>query len=327
MLMQKRYEFLLEAESPIAHHQENLGNQAIAMRRKVRQPDGSFEHVVTITADTMRHQIREAAAYSFLDAAGLLSEQALSRAACRLLFAGGVVTGRGDTGSISLDRYREMVELCPPLGLLGGCADSRVIPGRLSVDDAQLVCVETEHYLPQWVREQVNVLDSCRSHVEEQTRVRMDPMLNPEKRALLTSGEQVAATAQLTAGERAHETDSAIDRAEAKSSMLPRSFEVIVQGSLFSWGITCNCLSDLDLDTLHVMLGAFLYRPVVGGKRATGHGKLRVVAGKDVQILRPKDAPEAVDPTALAPRAGERFRQHVAERREQIKRWLSMVDA
>lgn len=323
----KRYEFLLCAESPVAHHQENFGNTAIAMRRKVRQSDGTFASVPTLTADTMRHGLREAAALSFLDAAGLLGAESLSRAALRLLYSGGMVTGRGDAGQISLDRYREMVELCPTLGLLGGCCDSRVIPGRLFVEDAQLVCKETQAFMPQWILEQVTVLDTCRSHVEEQQRVRMDPLLDPAKRKLLTQGEQIAITNQLTAGEVAHESNDAIAREDAKSTMLPRSFECIVQGSLFYWAVTCNCLSELDLDTLHVMLAAFLYRPVVGGKRATGHGKLRVVAARDVRILRPSETSDVVDTQALGKRSGELFRTHVGARKEQIKRWLSEVDA
>ena len=116
-------------------------------------------------------------------------------------------------------------------------------------------------------------------------------------------------------------------RDAAKSTMMPRSFEALAQGSLFSWGVTCHCLNDLDRDTLHVMLGAFLYRPVVGGKKGTGHGKLRCVAAKNVAVLRPAERPETLDPAALAPRSGELFRAHVSERKEAIKAWLSAVDA
>lgn len=323
----KRYEFLIEAESPIAHHSENFGNMSVAMRRKVRQPDGSFASVPVVTADTMRHGLREAAALAFLDAAGLLGAESLSRAALRLLYAGGMVTGRGDSGQISLDRYREMTELCPTLALLGGCCDSRVIPGRLFVEDCQLVCKEQHRFLPSWVVEQVPVIDTCRAHVEEQQRVRMDPLLDPAKRKLLTSSEQVAENNRLTAGEAAHETNDALAREESKSTMLPRSFECVVQGSLFYWAVTCNCMNDLDVDTLHVMLGAFLYRPVVGGKRATGHGKLRVVSARDVQILKPAETADVIDTQALGTRSGELFKKHVGERKERIARWLSEVDA
>jgi hypothetical protein len=319
-----RYEMLLTADTPIAHHSESIGNQAIFQRRKVRLPDGSFESVATINADTMRHGLREASAYAFLDAAGLLDAEALTRAALRLLFSGGMVTGRGDAGQVSLDRFREMVELCPPLALLGGCSDSRVIPGRLFVEDAVLVCEEQRAYLPEWVIERSPPLDTCRAFVEEQTRVRMDPLLSPAKRALLATGEQIEAIGQLAAGEAAHESDDAVERSAAKSTMLPRSFETVVQGAQFSWCVTAQCMNDLDIDTLHMMLAGFLYRPVVGGKKGTGHGRLRLTTWCNVPVTRARDAATEV---ALGPKMGELFRSHVAERRERIRAWLATVDA
>ncbi|MGH8630893.1 MAG: hypothetical protein ACREU7_09045, partial [Burkholderiales bacterium] len=117
MMERKRLEFILEARSPIAHHQETFGNTAVLMRQKVRQPDGSFAAVPIITGDTMRHGLREAGTYCLLDCAGLLGE-ALTEQALRLLFAGGMVTGSGSV--VKLDEYREMVDLVPTLALLGG---------------------------------------------------------------------------------------------------------------------------------------------------------------------------------------------------------------
>ena len=77
----------------------------------------------------MRHAAREVSSYAMLRAAGML-EGALSEAALRLLFAGGMVTGRGDAGVINLDRYRELCALVPPMALFGGCTDNRVQPGK-----------------------------------------------------------------------------------------------------------------------------------------------------------------------------------------------------
>lgn len=326
-MQQIHYQFAIEAESPIAHASENIGNESIAMRRKTRQADGSFAMVPVVTSDTMRHGMREAAANAFLDAAGLLGDGALTRAALRLLYSGGMVTGRGDSGAISLDRFREMVELCPPLALFGGCCDSRVIPGRLQVDDAILVCKENERFVPDWAKALGGELDTCRAFVERNQRVRMDPLLDPMKRKQLTDGEQVEATKQLTAGERAHDTNDAIARDEAKSTMLPRTFETVVQGSLFYWSITCTCLNDLDVDTLNTSLAAFLYRPVVGGKKATGHGRLRVIAARNVEVRRPAETGETLDTSTLGERAGSLFRKHVGERKDAIRSWLGKVDA
>lgn len=323
----KEYQFLLEAEQPIAHHEGNIGNESIVMRRKIRQPNGSFAMVPIITGDTMRHGLREAAAYAFLDAAGLLNSEALSRAALRLLFNGGMVSGRGDASSISLDRYQEICTLCPPLALLGGCADSRVVPGRLQCGDAQLVCREFDGFTSAWIREKVEVIDSCRAHVETVQRVRMDSLLDPGKRKLLTTSEQVATMKMLGDGERAHEEDDAVAKSESKSSMLPRTMEVVVQGSLFQWTVTATCLSELEIATLHTMLAAFLYRPTVGGKKATGHGRLRVVAARDVKVMTPKESLGVIDTNELAKSSGDLFREHVASHREQIAAWLNKIAA
>lgn len=326
-----RYDFVLEAQSPIAHHEGSYGNTAVAMRRKVRQSDGTWAHVPTITGDCLRHGLREAAAYAFLDAAGLLDDGQLGEAALRLLFSGGSVTGRGDAGTISMDRFREMVELCPPLALLGGCTDNRVVPGRMHVDDATLVCQEQRRFLPEWALKWCEAekvaIDTCRAHLEEVQRVRMDPTLDPGKRKLLSDGDQVEVSKRLLASETAHQDDNAIQRDEAKSSMMPRRFERIAQGSLFYWSLTCDTYSELDVDTLHVMISAFLSNARVGGKRGTGHGQLRPIAARDVHIARPAERLEAVDITALGSRMGELFRSHVSSRSAQIKSWLQKVNS
>jgi hypothetical protein len=323
----RKYEFLLEAVTPIAHHAETHGNMALAFRRKIRQHDGSWAHVPYITGDAMRHQLRESIAYAFLDAAGLLDEGQLTEAALRLLFAGGMVTGRGDASSIKLDQYREMIELIPALGLLGGCASNRVIEGRLTVDDALLVCHESARLLPEWVLREAYVLDTCRAHVTLEQRVRMDPTLSPTKRKLLSAADQVSVQTRLLASEAAHDANDPVERDDTKSSMLPRSYETIAQGSLFSWGVQAWTTSDLEYDTFCSMVGAFLSNARVGGKRATGHGSLRAIKAFGVIVNRPSERMDALDTTALAGKIGSAFRAHVAERKERIVKFLREVDA
>lgn len=322
----QRFEFLLQAQQPIAHHAETFGNHAVIQRRRVRQADGSFSDVPVISADTMRHGMREASAYAFLDAAGLLDDGNLTESALRLLFSGGMVGGRGDGGTLNLDQYRQLCELCPPLALFGGCASNRVIPGRLFVEDAVLLCEESARHAPEWSMDGVT-LASQRAHVEEAQRVRMDPTLDPGKRKLLTDGAQVDATKRLASSEAAHAADDAVAREDTKSSMMPRTFERVVQGSLFSWAVSAHTYSDLDVDTLMVALGVFLSRPVVGGKRGTGHGELRVVSARDIAVTRPAERAEVVDVTALGGRVGALFRAHVAERKDRIKSFLGSVEA
>jgi hypothetical protein len=324
-----RYEFVLEAALPVAHHEGTFGNEAVIMRRKVRQRDG-WAKVPIVTGDTMRHGIREAAAYALLDAAGMLESPSLSEAALRLLFAGGMVTG-GTGGSISLDAYRELCELVPTMALMGGCAQNRVVPGRLVVEDATLLCEETRDYVPAWAvayaEERYGSLDGARAHVESEQRVRMDPTLVPQKRLLLTDGDQAKVTQRLLSSETASAADDDLAKLETKSSMLPRRFERVAQGSLFFWACEATCYTDLDVDTLNVACSAFLANARVGGKRGTGHGLLRALVGNAAQLARPSESFAAIDPTALAPGMGATFRAHIAERSPRIRDFLATVAA
>lgn len=322
----KRYDLLLEAVTPVAHHEEVLGNEAVLMRRKVRHA-GCWARVPVITADTMRHGLREAAAWATLDAAGLTGRETLSEGALRLLFAGGMLTGRGDGAVVSLDRYREAVDLLPALALLGGCADNRVIPGRLAVDDAVLVCAEAGALLPRWIAEAEAPLESCRAAVEDVQRVRMDPALSPLHRGLLTAEARAAVEGRLLASEAAHAGDDAPGADEARSTLMPRRFERVAAGARFAWSLEATCATDLDLDTLHVMLAAFLDGCRVGGKRGTGHGRLRPVAARGLALRRPVEAAETLEVTALVPGVGRVFRAHVAARADRLAAWLREVNA
>lgn len=321
------YEVLVEAVTPIAHHSETMGNHAVAVRRKVRQPDGAFVMVPVVSGDAMRHGMREASAYAFLDAAGLLGAGELSEAALRLLFTGGMVTGRGDASNIKLDDYRKMVECVPPLALLGGCASNRVIPGRIVSEDLVLVCEETKPLVPSWMLERAGTLSGARAHLETHQRVRMDATLDPGKVQLLSEGARAHAEGRLLRSEDATIRDDIVGAEDAKTTMMPRTFEAITSGALFSWRVQAMCLSELDVDTFHAMVGGFLSHARVGGKRGTGFGMLRPVAANRVTVHRPAEQMQPVNATALGPRVGELFRSHVAARKEQIRDFLRAVDA
>lgn len=333
MMEQVRYEVILQAESPIAHAEGTIGNVSVAMTRSVRQPDGSFQRVPIVTADAMRHQLREAVTYALLDAAGLLTAEGpkLSAAALRLLFNGGMLTGRGNANAVKLNEWRDMMNALPSLALFGGCANNHMIPGQLFVGDAVLICEETRHLLPPWAlaycAEHGIALASFRQHVDEEMRVRFDPTLRPDKRRLLNEGERDAAERRLVGSESAHAEDDAAAREATKSTMLPRTAEVIVPGSLFAWDVTATVYSDLDRDTLHVALAAFLANARVGGKSGTGHGRMRALAGNRVALARPREAAESVDLSALASKIGDVFRAHVKDHAERLRAVLAGVDA
>jgi len=345
-----RIEVVLEAASPIAHHAEVMGNTAIAMRRKIRVADGTFANVPIITGDTMRHSLREGASRALLDAADMLEPGTLTEAALRLLFAGGMIVG-GDSGSVKLDDYKALCEMLPHLKLLGGCAQNRVIPGRMQVDDAVLICDESRSqwpaWLPAWLVSRETAIDTCRAHIDEEMRVRMDPVLRPELRAMITDGG-AAVEKRLKKGEAASAEGDAKAKDDAKSTMMPRTCEVIVPGSLFFWGISATIDDAFDLDVLHAMIKASLDLALhqgVGGKRGTGHGKLVPRAIFNIPKRRWRDLPKQIEApvagaiveastsaTALdieridAP-AGALFAAHVTARSAKIREFLGKVVA
>lgn len=322
-----RYELVLQADSPIAHHSSTLGNHSFLMTRKVKTKRG-FEEIPIVTADAMRNRLRYASSLALLDAAGM-TEGSLSEAALRLLFNGGTVDG-GSGGAVKLDAYRELVELVPALGLFGGCASNRIVPGRLFVEDAMLICSETERYLSPWMTtaaKEQGPLDTYSAHVEQAQRVRMDTTLNPAMRKLLTTDEQVSVAKRLTASESASTSNDAVEKTNTKSAMLPRTFECIAMGSLLGWAVEAVVQNELDEDVFNVAVLAFLARAVVGGKSGTGHGKLRVVAANNVLMRTPAREHEAMDTAALGMKVGSLFKTHVEARRDRIREFLATCSA
>lgn len=320
------YEFVLECREPIAHHSETAGNEQILMRMKVRLPNGRFTHIPIVTGDTMRHGLREAAALATLSAAGLLHEGAdLSEGALRLLFAGGMLSGKGgDASTVKLDRYRELVDLFPPLAIFGGCAENRCIPGSLQVGPAILICEEAARLLDGdgWAADMAGGLSSHRGHVTLEQRVRMDPMLRPQMRKLLSADARASVEGRLLASEAASAEGDYRAKEDAASTMMPRSYEVIVAGSLLYWQVTVTTWTELERDCFLTALAAFLYDAHVGGKRSTGHGRLVPAAARQLQIARPSYAAEAINPNGLAGRAGALYRAHVEARADALRAWL-----
>lgn len=325
---QHRIEIILRADEPIAHHEGTVGNVGVIMRRTCFLPDGRRTRVPIITGDTLRHGMREASALATLAAAGLL-EAVHGEAALRLLFSGGQMLK--STSTLRLDDYREMVDLFPPLALLGGCCGNRIIPGRMSVSDAWLICEESAHRMPNWVgewmREHEVSSNGARAHVERVQRVRMDPMLQPHHRALLADGEREGVERRLLQSDSAQASKDDVERTKAKSTMMPFAYETVAAGSLFFMRLDARTTTLLESDTLAVMLASWLANARVGGKKGTGHGLLSVVDARG--LVRAETAPAERDRLSFGGASPEieRYRAHVAERAERLGEWLASVQA
>ena len=329
-----RIEILLRAEQPIAHAEGTIGNTQVAMRRKVRLPNGRWTKIPYVTGDTMRHGLREAGTYALLEAAGMLNAgPGLTEAALRLLFSGGMVLGAA-AEVVRIEDARKMRELLPHIGLLGGCIGNRIEPGKIECGDAMLVCDEWHHLTPQWIVDMMTSdgaeTSSAREHIELVQRVRMDPTLDSKKRALMSGTEQIKTENRLLASEVASARDDAAAKDREKSTMMPFTFETLAAGSLFVWKLDAVTHTQLERDTLYVMLAAFLARARVGGKKGTGHGLLVPVAARGLE-RDVSSSPASLDALAVTGdnRAPEiaRFRAHVAQHADELKATLEKIQA
>lgn len=322
-----RYEVLLRAVQPIAHAEGTIGNATLAMRRKVRTRDGEIVSVPIVTGDTMRHQMREAAAMALLDGLGMLDKPALTEAATRLIFNGGMLTAKGAGSGVKLSEFRALNALLPTLALFGGCANGQLVPGQLEVSDAVPVSEETLSLVPEWMVQRSGSITSAREILDEEQRVRFDSMRDPSKVRLLDPGARDAVERKAIAREEAHDSGSDADAMATKSTMLPRTCEVIIPGTLLSWTVTATTYTALEEDTFAVVMGSFLRCPIVGGKRGTGHGRLEPVAGNEIPIARPAELAQSLDLAALSTKRGDIFKAHVRDQADAIRAALAKVAA
>lgn len=327
-------QILIESQTPIAHHEGSEANHSYFMRRKVRMPDGSFSKIPIVTADSMRNLLRRMLAEFSLECAGLWGEgksPQLTEGALRLLFAGGMLTGKGDAGVIKTSRWRELVDLVPSLSLFGGCVDAMVLPGKLSVCDLLLICDETKHLIPSWMVDYASMdgtLPSWRAQLEESQRVRMDPVRNPSNRNLLSPDAKARVESQIESREKAHEENDPVAEQSSKSSMMPRTYESIAQGSLWMWELSGNLDTDIDKASLYTALMLLsTARAHVGGKKGVGFGRIKPILSKEVQLPTLPEKLQSTDLSTLGVTYGKLFEQHLKDRSEKIKAILSEVDA
>lgn len=317
-----RYISVVRAVQAIAHHKGSIGNHATIMRAAVRLPGGEIADVPEGTGNAVRHCLRRAAAICSLDAAGILGDPQLERGAMRLLFNGGMLTGKGDGTVVGIDKWRELVTLFPFLAILGGCVDNRTQGGQLNVDALKLVCEENYHSLNKWTQDWLreNNEGVCESSylLEKVQRVNMDPECSPENLKLLSDGARMQVYNKMQLQEKAHETGNAIEAAKVKSDMMPHTFERIIRGSLFQLSFTLRTYNDLEKDAFEYALSCLLNNFRFGGKQAAEHGEIEFVAGARINFKQHTGELDVEDRKGT----GEMFRAHVEAHKDQLVNWL-----
>lgn len=133
--------------SPLSHIGEAIGNQSNLRVEKIKDLENNIAEVFVYSGNALRGKIlRRIGSSSFLDSISV------NPALHQTIFAGGYIDG--STGN-DLELDRKIRSLLPGLSLLGtakptglfGSKESQMMPGRINVGGAYLVCLETAGYI------------------------------------------------------------------------------------------------------------------------------------------------------------------------------------
>lgn len=172
--------------SPLHHGAGSSGNTSLLRTHEVIQPDGTHTRVPFLSANSVRHGLRDALAWH---AATVLAIEpgSLTKGSVDLLWSGGGVTTTG--AQTDLDMARCVEDLYPALGLLGYAARSDIIAGTLRVTDLELICRENAWRLPAHLAGHELARQGQAAYRTEEFGTRHDVASTPVSRFIEAAGE------------------------------------------------------------------------------------------------------------------------------------------
>lgn len=237
---------------PLHHGAGTSGNQALLRTHEVVLPDGEHTDVPYLSANSVRHGLRDAIAWHATTRLGV-PDGSLPKPLVDLLWSGGAVTTTGP--QVDLDMARRIESTFPALGMFGYAARSDIIGGTLRVSDLEVVCEENRARMPEGLREHPHATQGEAAFRADEFGTRHDIATSPVARYLAAA------------------TDA------PKTTQMIYSLQVLKAGTILYGQIG---LTPAATDTHRVVLGAALSLWAPGGvvrlgaKTAVGYGTARI---------------------------------------------------
>lgn len=273
-LKSTRLHFLIENLSPLSHSEGNEGNMSILMRESVYDPSEPTripQQIPCITGNSMRHSLREAAAWFTLHLLNI-DLYGLSPAAQHVLMSGGAL-GK-DSATMDVDSYRKLSELFPSLTMFGGGGiGAALVRGNLAVDYALLCCRQNARRISLLCPELTELMQN-RPRAEDFTEIRQgvrhDARRHPATRHLL--GQE---SMRAWENERGNTAEQNREEGSTSTQMI-YSFESICAGAQWYWSTTLILGTPLEHSLLMCTLLSLAKQGRIGGKGNTGHGRVHI---------------------------------------------------
>lgn len=257
---------VFEAEEPIIHTEESIGNIAKIKRLKVMH-EGKPYLVPAISGNSFRGQMRDLIADAFVEKVrGTDGKVKMKPDVYSVIFSGGVMKEASDLS----DRLESLLEAVPLLRIWGSAFGNMMMPSKVAVAHLIPLTIETQASLKNRVENLtgdhplIARLNHSLKHLpaaeditfEEGPLTRKNDLKNP----LLL--EDVELT----------------ESPDPKSSQMIYHVECIASGSLLLHRINSKFpLSEIELGCLLDGLVAFAKTPTVGGRSAAGYGRVNFV--------------------------------------------------
>ncbi|AKV55521.1 hypothetical protein BACT_1085 [Bifidobacterium actinocoloniiforme DSM 22766] len=178
----------LTLTSPFHHGAGTQGNTSILRTQTVHTPDGRIAQVPFLSANSIRHGLRNALAWETVKTLQV-EPGSLTKGQTDLLFTGGAVTEKG--AQTDLEAYRQAARILPWLTMLGYASKSDIIEGTLRASDAILACAENRGRL-----RDTDDLKPAGYWRSEEFGTRMDQATSPIA-ALMDMGAEAAGSTQM----------------------------------------------------------------------------------------------------------------------------------
>lgn len=275
--------------APLSHIGESVGPDSYLATQEILGPDGMPTEVFVYSGNAIRGTLRDAGAKYFQDH---LIPGAIAQAPLELfylLWSGGSI---GGDQKLDIEQAQKLRQMVPHLSILGGGIGNQILPGKLNVGDGYPLCKETQHLIPEELRDPEAI--TWRAMTAERSYTRTDDAKDENKRTYYKGAEEVA---QLPGGEqlqlladsaeeakRQEKRDKQKDRPQQMRYMV----EVLQAGARLWSEITFFDCVEVELGALVACFEEWGKRPVLGGKSNVGMGKVKL----DAKLQLHGQAPE-----------------------------------
>lgn len=230
--------------APLSHIGESHSTDSYLNEEPVVQADGSVEPVFVYNGNAWRGQLRDLIAEHLCETMGIT----LPLPVFHLLTSGGSI---GGNQVVDLAQSRALRRTLPSLSLLGGGVGTQLLPGKLTVGNGYPVCRETVRLVPEHRRPPVEHLAAYRTLTFAKSFTRRDDSKDPLK------------------------TEAALGGARSDEVQQMRyTVELMAAGAELYTYLELRATTDLEVGALAAGLARFAEHPFIGGKSATGHGRV-----------------------------------------------------